>query len=210
MKQTENSCRFPLGQEGKQMLAEMNVHHAAVNALTQWCLNVQNGDVVLDIGCGGGRVLRQLADTITHGKLYGVDYSETSVQCAQAENAAGITTGKVTVCLGDVAELPFPDAMFDKVYSIESYFFWPDLASNLCEIFRVVKPGGKVCIAENVMRREQYTDAQWQEMENYEMHPVSADVFAGLLKAAGFADVTAYMRFEEQREQLCMEAYKPQ
>ncbi len=49
-----------------------------------------------------------------------------------------------------MSKLPFPDCRFDLVTAIETQYYWPNLAGDMSEILRVLKPGGKlVVIAEN-------------------------------------------------------------
>ena len=208
MELTENSCRFPFGEEGKILLSEMNIHHAEITAHTLNALAAQNGDTILDIGCGGGRALKLVSQQNPSGKLYGVDYSETSVACSTEENKEDIASGKMQILHGSVSELPFTDKMFDKVYSIESYFFWPDLQNDLKEIFRVLKPGGKVCISEHIMNLEEYDEETQLEIIKLEMHTVSSEEFTKLLKNAGFIHIKAHIA--KNGELLCMEAQKPE
>ena len=126
----KNSYKFPFGTEGREMLAGMNEHHAPVTTWTLELMEPQSEDTILDIGCGGGRALKRVSSLVEKGKLYGADYSETSVQCTIEENAADVASGKLTVVQASVSELPFETDMFDKVYSIESYFFWPNLEND--------------------------------------------------------------------------------
>ena len=136
----KNSYKFPFGTEGREMLAGMNEHHAPVTTWTLELMEPQSEDTILDIGCGGGRALKRVSSLVEKGKLYGADYSETSVQCTIEENAADVASGKLTVVQASVSELPFETDMFDKVYSIECYFFWPNLDNDIKEILRVFNP----------------------------------------------------------------------
>src|SRR5262249_12218441 len=99
----------------------MNWSHSAV---TDWGLDhisVRPDDTILDIGCGGGRTIAKLAKQCTAGKVYGVDYSETSVTASRKTNSAAIAQGRVEVRRGSVSQLPFPEDMFDLITGVETH-----------------------------------------------------------------------------------------
>ncbi len=120
--------------------------------LTDWGLkhvSIESDYTILDVGCGGGRTVNKLAAIATQGKVYGVDYSDASVAATKKTNPRWIELGRVEILHGSVSKLPFPDGMFDLVTAVETHFWWPDLAGDMREVFRVVKPGGTfVLIAE--------------------------------------------------------------
>src|SRR5215469_9311174 len=96
----------PSGWLGRLELLRMNKSHSAV---TDWGLqhiSIGPHDTILDVGCGGGRTIAKLAERCTAGKVYGVDYSETSVTASRKANAAAIARGGVDVRLGAVSQLP--------------------------------------------------------------------------------------------------------
>ena len=150
--------------------------------------------------------MKRVSSLVEKGKLYGVDYSETSIQCTIEENAADVASGKLTVVQASVSELPFETDMFDKVYSIESYFFWPDLENDIKEILRVLKPGGKVFIASNV-QTEDLSEEQQAEIEMLHMRIVSSEVFERLMKDAGYCNVKIYE--QDAGRQVCAVGMKP-
>jgi SAM-dependent methyltransferase len=134
------------------MLRAMNLSHAT---LTDWGLEqlaVQNTAEVLDIGCGGGRTVHELANLAPGGKVVGLDYSATSVAASRDFNAKKIEAGRVRIELGSVAALPFADGAFDIVTAVETHYYWPDLAANVREILRVLKPGGTCAIIAETYR----------------------------------------------------------
>jgi ubiquinone/menaquinone biosynthesis C-methylase UbiE len=117
----------------------MNSRHSKV---TDWGLGhalIEKQYVILDVGCGGGRTLSKLAERATQGKAYGVDYSEESVAASKRMNARWIEMGRAEVLHGSVSQLPFVEGMFDLVTAVETHFWWPNLPTDMREIFRVLK-----------------------------------------------------------------------
>jgi ubiquinone/menaquinone biosynthesis C-methylase UbiE len=141
--------RKPSGWLGKRVVRAMNLSHGA---MTDWALQlitIPRVATILDIGCGGGRTIQELAAWAPEGKVFGLDYSPTSVEVSRNTNAHEIDAGRVQIEQGSVAALPFPDHSFDIVTAVETHYYWPDLPANVREVFRVVKPGGRfVLIAE--------------------------------------------------------------
>ena len=91
---------------------------------------------VLEVGCGAGAMLWPLRDL--GPALYGVDYSQTLAEVA-ARSVPGLTAQRA-----EAVSLPFPDTMFDAVFSHGVFFYFPDLAyavRALEEIVRVLAPG---------------------------------------------------------------------
>ena len=201
------NARFPLGEDGKAVLGSMRDSHTAVTTWTLELLDPAPTDVILDIGCGGGRALKRLSPLLTEGKLFGVDYSETAVQCTKEENPEDVASGKLTVVQGSVSALPFPDNTFDKIFSIESYSFWPDLENDVKEILRVLKPGGKVFIAADIHHREGLEEKVLHYIRTLNMTNLTFAEFHTLLTDAGYTNVTVHGKKGE--EWMCGAGAKP-
>lgn len=183
------NARFPKGESGKSVLSFMRDSHAAVTGWTLDLMNPQADDVILDIGCGGGRALKRVSSLVPNGTLYGVDYSETAVTSTKEENLEDVASGKLTVVQGSVSALPFPDNTFDKIFSIESYYFWPDLENDLKEIRRVLKPGGKVFITADIHKRENLPEQVLYHIRTLNMTNLSFEEFDAVMQKAGFTSV---------------------
>ncbi len=124
----------PEGEAGAQMLARMNDSHGP---LTQWALShlaFKVDDCVLDVGCGGGACLHRMAEQVTSGHLTGVDYSDVSVAQATAHNQETVDAGRMDIVAGSVSALPFEADQFDKIVTVESYYFWPALETDVQEV----------------------------------------------------------------------------
>ena len=126
----DSQCKRPRGWLGRFVLWNMNSRHSKV---TDWGLShvaVRANDVVLDVGCGGGRTVVKLAAAAVEGKVYGVDYSAASVAMAQKVNRRASEKGRVEIREASVSQLPFLDGMFDVVAAVETHFWWPDLMTS--------------------------------------------------------------------------------
>lgn len=192
------NARFPDGDNGKEVLDGMRESHTAVTGWTLDLMQPAADDTILDIGCGGGRALKRLSPLVPNGKLYGVDYSETAVECTREENSADVESGKLTVLHGSVSDLPFADETFDKIFSIESYYFWPDLANDLKEIRRVLKPGGKVFITADIHHRDDLPEKVEYYVRLLNMTNLTFQQFHDALTAAGFTNVTVHGKDGEE------------
>jgi ubiquinone/menaquinone biosynthesis C-methylase UbiE len=150
--------RKPTGWLGTLAGMSMNVGHAK---LWRWGLGhmtIAPDAIILDVGCGGGKTVHQLAQAAPSGKVYGIDYSPEMIHLAQRVNRAFTRDGRVEIRHGTVSRLPFPDDTFDLVTAFESYIFWPSPVDDLREVRRVLKPGGTLLIA-----NEAYADARFKE-----------------------------------------------
>ncbi len=109
-------------------------------------LGVNESDRILDLGCGHGRGLIELAALASTGHVVGADSSELMVEIAAKRNRALIDVDRVAVVLASAQSLPFPDGFFDKVLCVHVLYFWKDLDVSVPEIARVLKPSGRLAL----------------------------------------------------------------
>src|SRR5215813_15043510 len=147
-----NQCQNPTGWVGRMVLRNMNSRHSKV---TDWGLaqaSLEKQDIILDVGCGGGRTVSKLAAIATQGKVYGIDHSKESVAMATRTNKQWIEIARVEVREASVSRLPFPDDAFDVITAVETHFWWPALPTDMREVSRVLKPGGRLIIIAEVYK----------------------------------------------------------
>ena len=159
------NTRKPVGVSGKIMVAMMNFGHSAMAAWGLHFLQPAPDAMVLDCGCGGGANIKTLLKLCPKGKVQGIDYSAVSVEKARKVNAGAIAAGQCTVQQASVAELPFEAEQFDVVTAFETVYFWPELAQNFREVYRVLKPGGTFFIC-NEANGETAKDDKWTQIIN--------------------------------------------
>lgn len=111
-------------------------------------LSIKPNDQLLEIGFGPGLDIQRVSEQAIGGFVAGIDYSSLMVIQAKKRNAAGIREGKIELKQASIAQrLSYSDETFTKIYSINSFQFWPDPVEGLKEVRRVLKPGGLVAIA---------------------------------------------------------------
>jgi ubiquinone/menaquinone biosynthesis C-methylase UbiE len=167
---------------------------------------LQNGDAVLDVGCGTGTLALEVARRVGQaGRVVGIDPG--AEQIARARAKAARRNAPIEFQIGVIEQLPFPDATFDVVLStlMMHHLPAPLKRQGLAEIARVLKPGGRLVIADFTRKQERHgraarfhaggssmhelaaliTDAGFEDPETEEMQPPRFSAFpgAGLIRA---------------------------
>ena len=110
-------------------------------------VGLAEGDLVVDVGTGPGRVPRLLRRLRPDLQVEGLDVSAEMIDGARAtaarEEAATPGPGGLRYTVGDVVELPYPDHSVALVVSSLSLHHWPDAEAGIAEIRRVLRPGAK-------------------------------------------------------------------
>lgn len=104
-------------------------------------MGIAKGDTVLDVGCGIGGPLRNIA-RFTGAKVVGLTINANQVRRANKLNAAFNVSQIAEVAQGDFMNIPFPEETFDHAYAIEATCHAPDRTGCFKQIFKVIKEGG--------------------------------------------------------------------
>lgn len=170
---------------GKLMLKMMNSGH---DPMAKWGLSfleIGKADEILDIGCGGGKNIENLLAR-TEGHVHGIDYSEASVEKSIEHNKKMIECGRAVVKQASVQTLPYEAEQFDVATAFETIYFWPDIAADFKEVFRVLKKGGRFLIVNEDCDPKKAE--RWTKMLKV-MTVYTADDLKKLLSEAGFTNI---------------------
>lgn len=153
--------------------------------------SLKEGETVLDLGSGAGFDCFLAANKVgKKGKVIGIDMTPEMVAKAQ-ENARKGNYPNVEFRLGDIEKLPVSDNSVDIVISNCVINLAPDKKQVFKEIFRVLKPGGRLMIADIVLL-EKLPDSVRKSVEAYVgclAGAVEKDKYLAFIKEAGFNDV---------------------
>ncbi len=149
---------------------------------------LQPGDKVLDVGCGTGTLALEVQQRVgATGRAFGVDPG--AQQIARARSKAARRALPIEFKIGVIEHLDFPDQTFDAVVSTLMMHHLPDdlKRQGLSEIARVLKPGGRLVIAD-FKRPENAQDQRARHGRHGAMGSGIQDLPA-LVKDAGFSQV---------------------
>ncbi|MCU0551800.1 MAG: class I SAM-dependent methyltransferase [Leptolyngbya sp. Prado105] len=109
-------------------------------------LALRPGDRVLDVCCGSGASAIPAAVRVgAAGQVLGIDIAESLLQLARDKaQQQGLENIKFQV--GDFETLGFPDESFDAIVCVFGIFFVPDMQAAVRELWRMLRPGGKLAI----------------------------------------------------------------
>lgn len=186
------NARKPKGELGEKLIENMNINH---ESLAQWSLShleIDKDDFILDIGCGGGVNVERFLK-MTDNKVFGLDYSELSVEKSIELNMESIDDGRCEIIQGSVSDMPFEEGIFNIATAFETVYFWPDFVNDLKEVHRILKKDGIFFIANEALPNE-YDKRQQHIIELLEMHIYSKEELEDSLEKAGFSDVKCFIK----------------
>ena len=150
------------------------------------------GEVVLDLGSGGGLDCFLAARKVgAKGRVIGLDMTPEMIRLAR-QNAQKVVAGNVEFRLGEMEHMPLEDNSVDVIISNCVINLSPDKDAVFSEAYRVLKPRGRLCVSDMVLRGELPAEIK-ESLEQWSGCVAGAleeKVYLGKIQSAGFLDVT--------------------
>lgn len=181
LKSFASQLRCPEGEEGIMMGERMNSSNGNMIQSAIDALKWSDHDVVVEIGPGNGYHIPDLLKQANPITYKGIDISETMIHDATQRNKKLVDAGLVSFQLSPADIIPLPDTYADKLFTVNTIYFWPNPLAYLKEIRRVLKPGGELAIAfatESFMKNLPFVQ--------YGFELYTEDKVSSLLKECGF------------------------
>jgi len=139
--------RKPEGENGIKIAEIMNDGNKPMNMHTLATLDPQPSDSILEIGMGNGYFVKNIVNLDPSIRYTGCDYSELMVQKSTEINQEFVDLGSVKFVHANIQTLPFEGNSFNKIFTINTFYFWNDRTKVLEELKRVLKDNGTLIIA---------------------------------------------------------------
>jgi len=184
---------------------DAKTYHAVSAPQQRWAgeqlsrLELRGDEVLLDAGCGSGKVTEMLAELVPDGRLYAVDAAPSMVAHTQA-----LLGARVTALCQDLAELSLPEPV-DAVFSNATFHWIPDHPKLFAALDANMKPGAQLVaqcggtgnidslrrLADEVAAEPPFGEysQDWHGVWNY----ASAEITAERLQQAGFTGVRCWL-----------------
>ncbi len=199
-----SQLRKPSGLIGSLVVSRvLNRANVAVNQLTLRLLDLKPGEQVLEVGFGGGDLLKRMIPLVGAGRIAGVDFSPEMVEACTRRFDQPIRTGRMQLRCAGAENLPYGSEAFTKACTVNTVYFWPDPLQPLRELHRVLRDGGRLIVAFSPR-----TTLQRAPFTKYGFRLYDPEQVQRMLEETGFADVRLVPGSSRVEEFLCAVATK--
>lgn len=162
---------------------ELEREHSGIADTVMARMPVRAHSQILDLSCGFGWAARHLARRAHHGKVWGADVSPAMIERARAhpDNPANLDFE-----IAPADHLPFAPETFDLIFSMEGFYYFPDIPAALAECRRVLKPAGELDIVINLFWENELS-RRWPALLSVPVTLLKASDWVELALAVGFA-----------------------
>jgi len=147
LREIARQLRRPAGEFGRQVGVEMNSGNFWINRYALDVLQAGPNENILEIGMGNGFFVKDILSRDRSITYAGCDFSDVMVEEAERINAEFVRSNQARFFFTDGDTLPFNDKDFDKIFTVNTVYFWDRPEPIFAEIRRVLKDEGRLIIA---------------------------------------------------------------
>lgn len=170
MKQEElqaiaSQLKHPTEEKGIEMGNMMNETNINMTRHSIQNLNISSENRILELGHGNAGHVDFLFQQAEKLKYYGLEMSELMFQEARQINRNFVSQKQAFFSIYDGNIIPFEASFFDKIFTVNTIYFWQDPQKLLLEIYRVLKPNGNFCLTfaeESFMKTLPFTQFEFE------------------------------------------------
>jgi SAM-dependent methyltransferase len=140
---TDRRARRPSGRMARGTYRDPLYHYPNFRVILDE-LALRADDYLLDVGCGGGALLREALKSGC--RAAGIDHSAQMVRVATEENRQAVAEGRLLVRQASADQLPFGENQFSCASMTGVLGFLPDPLAAFRELYRVLQPGGRLVV----------------------------------------------------------------
>jgi len=183
----QSQFALPRGIAGRATLMGMNFGHKSIYENMAKALALQPTDDLLEVACGNGHFIKNY--TSSAHSVTGLDLSQLCIKLASKKNKKRIVAGSAEFVQGEATQLPWEDNKFSVATSMSSFLLFtkPVAMESLKEMYRVLRPGGRVvvCIEWNAEDGKDHS----KDIKRYGMRLWTENDVRNMLKEAEFSDI---------------------
>ena len=138
----DRTARKPRGEWARKNYNAPKAHYKSFRIILDK-LQLTEDDTYVEIGCGGGVLLEQALQVVS--KAAAIDHSAEMIETTE-RRLQNIDADRIDLVTGDAAELPWDNESFSAAAGANMFFFLEEPQKVLSEIFRVLRPGGRLAI----------------------------------------------------------------
>jgi ubiquinone/menaquinone biosynthesis C-methylase UbiE len=157
--------KHPTGEKGIEMANMMHETNINMTRHSVQNLNISKENKILELGHGNAGHVEFLFEKDENLKYYGLEMSELMFQEARQINRNFVSQKQAFFSVYDGNVIPFEDEFFDKIFTVNTIYFWQQPEKLLLEIYRVLKPDGIFCITfaeESFMKTLPFTQYEFE------------------------------------------------
>jgi len=155
-----SQLKNPSGEKGIEMGNMMNETNINMTRHSIQNLNISKENRILELGHGNAGHLEFLFEQAEKLKYYGLEMSELMFQEARQINRNFVSQKQAFFSVYDGNIIPFEDDFADKIFTVNTIYFWKEPEKMLLEIYRILKPNGNFCLTfaeEDFMKQLPFT-----------------------------------------------------